>query len=96
MILKVSKEIGLGLNKNDLTNKLFCLELARWIVRKKYVNRVYFYTTFVIDPFDYVFLPGVSDNDSVRRKTAAGQDIALAERIPEPVRDEAIAVRSTK
>lgn len=93
LLLRCAKSIDENLQKNDIINKLYCLQLAKWIVRKTYSNKVYFYTTFDIDPLKYAYRTGAKDNDSARRKSIIGIEIEAAEKIPETVRDEAFAAR---
>ncbi|AKI02271.1 hypothetical protein IMCC20628_03585 [Hoeflea sp. IMCC20628] len=82
-------------NKNDIRNKLYCLQIARWIKRESYSGKDYFYTLVDGDPFDYSYNEGV-DNSTIRRKLAVANGLKNAENIPKYILKEAATARLRK
>lgn len=88
-----ASEIVKDSEQSSIRKKLFCMELAGWIGRKRYSNKDYHYCKIDVDPFDYAFLPGVTDNQSIRRKSLIASEIQKDLSLPDHVREFAALER---
>lgn len=84
------------ITKNEIRNKLYCLELAKWIKRESYSGKDYFYTLYDDDPFDYSYNDGVAETSAVRRKLAVTNGLKKAENIPKYIWKNAASARLEK
>jgi len=50
-------------------NQVYCLQIVGWLARTSYSGKDYFYCRASQDPFDYRYKSGVTQKDSLRRKT---------------------------
>ena len=66
----------------DIRNKVYCLELAKWIQRYSYSDKDYFFTLFDSEPFFYSYKYGVDETSTVRRKLAVQAGLKKVESIP--------------
>ena len=80
---------------SDISNKLYCMELAGWLGRIPYSGQDYFYTCYGDDPFDYSFKSDVRDRDSLRRKLAVSSALLRTRKLPLHVRKVASERRSS-
>ena len=69
------------------------MKIAGWIERIAYSGKDYVYAKHDVDPFDYSFKSGVTNNDSIRRKLAVTTALRKAEALPKHVRTVAAAAR---
>lgn len=76
----------------ELSNKIYCMEIAGWVKRVKYSGKEYLYACDG-DPFDYRFKAGVTKRDSLRRKTEAVRSIKTLWQAPRYVRERAASAR---
>ncbi|MEQ1771710.1 MAG: retron St85 family effector protein [Devosia sp.] len=77
---------------HELSNKIYCMEIAGWVKRLKYSGKEYLYACDG-DPFAYSFKAGVTKRDSLRRKTEAVRSIKQDWQAPKYVRDTAASAR---
>ena len=56
------------LDDRAVRRKLYCMQLAGWVDRKRYSNVDYYYCCFDVDPIHYKFREGVAERESIRRK----------------------------
>lgn len=65
-----------GITQKELRNMLFCMKLAGWVAKFRYINSDYWCATGSHDPLSrYSFKPGV-ERDTARRKAAVATAIA--------------------
>lgn len=72
-------------SNKDIRNKLYCLQLAKWISIESYSDKDYFYALIDDDPFEYSYKEGVVETSAVRRKLAVKEGMKKIEKIPKHV-----------
>lgn len=77
----------------DIRNKIYCMELAKWIKRYSYSGKDYFFALVDDEPFDYSYKSGVNETSTVRRKLAVQQALRKLEVIPKYVNKLAATAR---
>ncbi len=82
-----------GTSATQIRNHLFCLKLAGWIDRTAYSGRDYWHALHAQDAFEYAFLAGVHDRDTVRRRIAVTTSFRRHEVVPRHVLTSAAAAR---
>lgn len=82
------------ISEEEMRNKIYCMQLARWVGMEAYSNKDYFYSLYDDDPFDYKFRPGTKERVAIRRKLPVTTALRKAEKVPKHVIDLAIQSRS--
>ncbi len=82
-----------GISQRELRNKLYCMQLAGWVDKYAYENKVYWYATSNLDPISrYSFIDGVV-RDTARRKAEVVTAINAELRVPRHVRAHVAAIK---
>ncbi|MBZ9850151.1 retron St85 family effector protein [Mesorhizobium sp. CA14] len=66
----------------QIRNKVYCLQLAKWIERYSYSDNDYFFTRFSDEPFVYRYKAGFADTSNIRRKLAVADALKKIHPIP--------------
>lgn len=80
------RKLGYNLTDKQIRDKVYCLEVVKWVERMEYGPKDYFFARWPTDPFDYRFKAGVSDKDSGRRKVQLSKALRKAEPLEDHVR----------
>ncbi len=81
---------------SDIRNKIYCMQLAKWIQRLPYSGKDYFFALHDEEPFDYVYKADIKETSTVRRKLAIRECLRKVETIPHYVAKRAAAARIPK
>lgn len=81
---------------SDIRNKIYCMQLAKWIHRVPYSGKDYFFALHDDEPFDYVYLPKTVETSTVRRKLIIKDGLRKIETIPSFVMRRAAEARVPK
>lgn len=76
-----------------MRRKLYCMQLAGWVKVKHYSGTDYYYAMSDQDPLKYAFKPGVTEKDTVRRKSDVAAEIRKELSLQRHVKEVALAAR---
>jgi hypothetical protein len=96
VLVDLTRDLIPHVSWQEISNKLYCMQLAGWIKKVSYSGKDYFYVLFDEDPFEYSFKPNVANHDSVRRKADFAVSLSGIERPPRHVRQVAVENRRPK
>jgi hypothetical protein len=82
-----------GVNKFEITNKLYCMVIAGWVLKLPYSHTDYYCATVDNDPFNYSFKTGTTERDSIRRKLDIAKAMKVIEEVPSYVLNKATHAR---
>jgi hypothetical protein len=85
-----------GITDTEIRNKIFCMQLAKWIGRLSYSGKDYFFALVDDEPFDYSYKSGVNETLTVRRKMVVHEALRKTEIIPKYVLKQAASARVAK
>lgn len=85
-LYRIIKKVKPELEEREIRNVLFCLRLVGWINTCSYSSKIYFYTAYDHDPFDYAYNEGVAITDSARRKAAIARSVHKGAALPVHIR----------
>jgi hypothetical protein len=81
---------GHPVSKTRLTQVLYCLMLAEWIVKEGYSNREFYITTFEADPIQISYHDGAKIKDTIRWKSLFHTELSKDINIPKYIENKII------
>lgn len=93
-LIRITRSINPDIAESEIRDMLYCMRVAKWIDNVRYSHKLYYYTTFSGDPFQYAFRPTATVRDSIRRRAAVNQELRKIEQAPSHVWEVATKARA--